>query len=406
MTLRQEGDNLIVEGVVEHSIYPTRHEEIAQTVMLNGDYTVLGGIYARVLKTSGTGSVHGPVVVREDLFLDQRSSVGQDTFLSGLTVPGTIRNEARFTVRRSSVADLKEARLRIRGPVFADTVHLTNALIIGNIHARRVTLEGCIVFGVIECEELLVMNCCTFAAYRAGRAKLMGRLSTWLGYGISHDGLEFMSASPERPHIEPSSDTDGPIPPDLRYLPICLSGHACDREDYFEACDDYHSGACPSCVSGKGPMDTISLRNIDFRVGCAIKDGPKVDVQVQYRKDGRTVEDTIDFSGVPLLVGGDVDPATLMMETPDGSWVLFHEHPVFRERCIVTRVLSVAGRLLDGRALEQSLKSISELARTIAYYPYLDASSREEVQQRKPERKGTLELFSMGTAVADIRHAS
>ena len=37
MPVTRQVDNVIVEGLVEHGVYPTRHEEIGCSVILRGD---------------------------------------------------------------------------------------------------------------------------------------------------------------------------------------------------------------------------------------------------------------------------------------------------------------------------------------------------------------------------------
>lgn len=478
MPVTRQVDNVIAEGLVEHGIYPTCHEEIGCSVILRGDYKVLGGVYGARLKAMGSGVVHGPVVTREDLLLDERELTGtaHHSFLSGLTAPTVLRNEVpAYTIAETVVRDLANAKLRVRGPILADTVHLSNALIIGNIHARQVTLEACVVFGTIECEDLLVMNTCNFVAYRAGRARLMGRMSTWLGYGVSYDGAEFMGASEPRPHIENGHDSfNTVVPPDLRYLPVCMSGTACDQTDDFETCDLYHGGrvradgsklVCPSCRSCGALVPRASLLDLDFQIHIVRRPNrdPEVDFresggqakraglsevlaqvsrgvdakrieirvgretwqpleehplyedhdpefEVQYERDGRRREASIRIGSLSKVIAECQEPGKILIRRADGDrdWRVFHEHPGFRERFLVSRALNVAGRLLDSQAIRASLTGIKDLAHTIAHYPYLDAPSRARVLDELIPKlpKSTQALFGMGVVEANVRQMS
>jgi hypothetical protein len=85
-----------------------------------------------------------------------------------LTAPTILRNDVpAYHISESNVAELANARLRVRGPILADTIHLSKRSSRGNLHAPEATLEACVVFGIIECDELLAMNTCNFVAYRA-----------------------------------------------------------------------------------------------------------------------------------------------------------------------------------------------------------------------------------------------
>lgn len=461
MAVVREGDNVILEGVVDHGVYPTHHEELEHGAILRGRYEVKGGIYAKTLHATGSGTVHGPVVTREDLLLDERHLTGSDchVFLSGLTAPTIVRNMVpAFTIEESCVRELENAKLRVRGPVLADTVHLSNALIIGNIHARQATLEACVVFGTIECDDLLILNTCTFVAYRAGRVQLRGRLTTWLGYGVSHDGVDFLGSASTKPHLLPGSDAHGrPVPPDLRYLPVCMSGTACEQRDDFETCDLYHDGRCPACVSSAALIPRASLLDLDFQLHFVRRSDrdPLVDVSVGGNRTskplsavlsdldkgviGRDVPVTIagveaplethpayldydpqimargsDWSlDVPIRLSAlasrvqqDREPASILIRAQDDlqGWQPFVQHPLFRDRFLLSRVLNVAGRLLDTHSIHQSLTAIVDVAHAIAHYPYLDEASRarvlDDLLPRLPQ--STQSLFRFGIADARI----
>lgn len=465
MAVLREGDNIVLEGLVDHSVYPTHHEELEHDVVLRGRYDIQGGIYGRNLRAIGSGTVHGPVVTREDLLLDERNFSGTECheFLSGLTAPSILRNTVpAYTIQESCVRDLANAKLRVRGPILADTVHLSNALVIGNIHARQVTLEACVVFGTIECDDLLIMNTCTFVAYRAGRVQLKGRLSTWLGYGVSHDGALFLGPDAPSTHLQPGSDGYGAaVPEDLRYLPVCMSGTACSQTDDFETCDLFHDGRCPSCVSSGALVPRASLVDLDFQlhfvrrsdrdVIVEITEGAgkrslrisdllaeieagKVRRDVVVRADGAEApvqehpayEDydpminargadwslaaSIRLSALADRVRQDPQPDRILISAADDSqgWKPFSEHSLFRERFLLSRVLSVAGRLLDTNTVRQSLTAVKDVAHAIAHYPYLDEVSRarvvEELLPKLP--KSTQRLLKLGVADARIQRPS
>ena len=404
MTVTREGDAVIVTGLVEHGVYPTRHDDIDQVVILSGTYDVRGGIYGRELRATGSGTVHGPVVTRKDLLLDQREAIDSQTFLAGLTAPSVIRNMVpSYDVGETCVVDIDNARLRIRGPVVADVVHLSNALVIGNIHARQVTLEHCVVFGLIECAETLVMNTCNFVAYKAGRARLMGRLSSWLGHGVSDDGAEFLGDHP-RLHLEPWTDEKGrKVPADLRFLPACMSGTACARPGDFETCDDYHGGTCPSCVSGRAPVSKVSLTNLDFRLRPMRTNEADPMLDVEDAGDGRSVQ-RMRLSTFVQKLGDEIpfDRARLRL---DGGSMPFHEHPVFRDHCKLTRVLSASGRLLSAKAAGEAFARIGLLARALALYPCLTAKSRADLEAKRPA-PGESQIFDLAITMPKVRHAS
>lgn len=410
MSAIREGDNLVVDGTVEHGVYPTRHEEIDQSVVLQGSYAVLGGIYGRRLRSNGSGTVHGPVVTREDLVLDETQRQTHE-FLSGLTCPGIIRNEVpAYRVSESAVASLASARLRVRGPILADTVHLSNALVIGNIHARRVTLEACVVFGIIECDELLVMDTCNFVAYRAGRARLKGRLTTWLGHGVSYDGDEFLS-DPSKANMEAGNAGGEDVPPDIRFLPVCLSRTACDKREDFDTCDWYHGGTCPSAVSGLGRFPNspkVSLMDLDFQMRVvrrpsAADHGPESDppLRIRYKAQEQERTEEARLSRLLELLTGGAALSEIQISTPETGWVECWKHPLFSQRYAISRVLSVTRRLLDGRAIEKSLEDIRRLAHRIAHYPHMDPVSAALVEKEAVAARS--ELFTFGIAKPDIR---
>lgn len=402
----REGDTLVVSGIVEHAVYPGRRDEIEQQVVLGREHDVRGALYARRLRADAPGVVHGPVFSQEDLTLDERTFRNREChdFRSGLTCPGTIRNEAvAFEAGSSAVVSLANARLRVKGPILADTVHLTNAVIIGNIHARRVTLEGCVVFGIIDCDEDLVMSTCHFVAYRAGRVKLMGRLSTWLGAGVSYDAHEFVKDD-SRAHLETGRDAQKrEVPADLRYLPICRSRVACppDKKEGFDTCNLYHAGTCTACKSStESPVARVSLTDLDFQL--RILDRPAAagqtpgDETIEARRsDGAGPEPwQLRLADLPGLLAGGLPPDRL--ELRHGSQFLpFYEHPAFRQRFIFARVLTVAGRILNTSPVKRAITEITDLGRTLAHYDHLDPESRSAL--RAPDSDD--ELFRMGTAI-------
>lgn len=172
MPERTDGDRIIVTGYSSGSHYPREQKLMNYSWEANGNskdgpFNVEGSVYGKDLRFIGPGTIHGAVLGRGDLTLENHSDKPQQ-FFGGLCSHGNIvvSGKAR-PIQDTLNGDIKNADIVIRGPVVAHNVTLENAIIFGQVEADRVHLVNCIVMGAVIAKGQLTCTASTLFYYNA-----------------------------------------------------------------------------------------------------------------------------------------------------------------------------------------------------------------------------------------------
>jgi predicted acyltransferase (DUF342 family) len=172
MPERTDGDRIIVTGYSSGSHFPREQKSMNFNWEANGNskdgpFDVKGSVYGRDLRFIGPGTIHGTVLGRGDLTLENHSE-GQQRFFGGVCSHGNIvvTGKAR-AIQDTLNGGVDKADIVIRGPVMAHNVTLENAIIFGRVEADRVHLINCIVMGAVIAKGQLTCTGSTLLYYNA-----------------------------------------------------------------------------------------------------------------------------------------------------------------------------------------------------------------------------------------------
>jgi hypothetical protein len=220
MPERIEGDRITITGRSAACFFPRTERETSFIREFDGrtpdgSFQLLGSIYGRQLKFTGSGDCHGLVVGRGDLSLDASLEGERQRFFGSVSANGAVTASApKLPIRRSVIGGVEAASFLIRGDVVGDLVHLSNAIVVGNVHGTNIRLTNCIVFGAAIASESLTVQASTILYYHSRRATFEGPCMM----------LHAMGESGAPPVFAPYEDHDGSVLPcDIRYYPVVRS---------------------------------------------------------------------------------------------------------------------------------------------------------------------------------------
>jgi len=179
MTERIDGDRVIVSGVSQGAHFPRTREHMMYRWSADGrgpegPFQISGPVFGRSLQFLGPGAVGGPVCGAGDVHL-QNHTDGMQRFLGGISATGSVKVASRGgDLQETLVGDLQSADVVLRGEVIADQVWLENTIVFGNVHARRITVIGCVVFGALVADEVLSVVASSVLHYHAPSVRFGG----------------------------------------------------------------------------------------------------------------------------------------------------------------------------------------------------------------------------------------
>ena len=179
MPERTDGDRIIVTGYSSGSHFPREQKLMNFSWEANGNskdgpFDVKGSVYGRDLRFIGPGTIHGAVLGRGDLTLENHTD-GQQCFFGGLCAHGNIvvSGKAR-PIQDTLNGGVEKADIVIRGPVMAHNVTLENAIVFGRVEADRVHLINCIVMGAVIAKGQLTCTASTLFYYNVENVTFEG----------------------------------------------------------------------------------------------------------------------------------------------------------------------------------------------------------------------------------------
>ncbi len=212
-----EGECFTVTGASRACFFPRTELETSYTREFDGrtpegSYDLFGSVYGRSLRFLGSGCCRGLVVSRGDLIIDVSRSGEQTRFLGSLSANGAIVVKTPTAAMHQTLcADIKRASLLVRGDVVGDQIDLSNAIIVGNLHATNIRLTNCVVFGSVIATERILLHASSVLYYHSREIQFAGPCMM----------INAMGESASMPMFAPYEDAKGNIfPPDVRYYPV------------------------------------------------------------------------------------------------------------------------------------------------------------------------------------------
>jgi len=211
--INKDENNAILSGDINGAIYPSCQKEILRNVFLKAPYNINGGIWTMNLKNDGGGIVTGPVMASTEITVTlPRKNNEPVRFLSGINSTLSIAvEESGKSLEESVMGKISNAGLIIRGDVVTNMIKLENALVIGNVRGRQITIVNCIIVGSLLAEEELLVENSNFVSFSGKHVVLKGNNGCWLPYGTALTPVEFKEARDCRGNT---------IPSQLRYLAV------------------------------------------------------------------------------------------------------------------------------------------------------------------------------------------
>ena len=203
----------IIQGFMEGSCYPIEDVDFERTLVLGKDFDVKGGLYAKNLKITGRGEVHGPIFVRSETILQ-----GIDSTLKargGLISVGSLKTEETgLKAAETTVCRAGGERILSGGDLISEYVFLENSLVVGSVQAaQQVHLKNCLVIGPVFSKGNLHLTNSTVLTYHAQNVEFSGKNTILLPVGFSK----------EKPIFDHPQDPADALVTRLRYLGLCSS---------------------------------------------------------------------------------------------------------------------------------------------------------------------------------------
>lgn len=130
-----ENNIQLKDNLVTSSILPNKIAELDRNIIIQGDTTVEGAIYAYKLEIhNGNLDVQGAVFTQLELFVNSEAK-------------GNISFKKSVGSANSIVSRAANCKIIFHSDINAKKITLYNAFIAGSIYAEEVTLENCVVIG-------------------------------------------------------------------------------------------------------------------------------------------------------------------------------------------------------------------------------------------------------------------
>lgn len=196
----------VVEGTEVAGVFPATRGDLKRRLILDGReeaFDVRGGVYARLVRSLGHGTVRGPILAGESVFLEVEAPATQ-LLLGGVSAHQEVVTqsvgEGSAGLDMTPTASPEGIRFVIRGDVAAGRrVVLRNALVLGSVRAPAIRLETSIVLGQVIAGGLpgeLHAVCSTFGVYHVHRLVVEGPTAILVAGGSSDEEPEFRDHEP------------------------------------------------------------------------------------------------------------------------------------------------------------------------------------------------------------------
>jgi len=179
MSIREEGNNIIVDGSIAGSLFPKNERDIIFPVLIDGTATqqalhIEGSVYGRSIEMRGGVTIDGPIVSRGDAKL--APSDKKIRLNGGITVNGILNCISSFGNDEFSLTDdVRNASTIIRGDVAVNqNLFLSNVIVFGSIRAINCKLQNCIVLGTLMIQEKLTVSMSSVGGYSAREVTFEG----------------------------------------------------------------------------------------------------------------------------------------------------------------------------------------------------------------------------------------
>lgn len=213
MSVTQVGSNVVVNGSVAGSVFPTSERDMVFPVLVDGTTNPVridGALYGRAIELSGNVRICGPIAARGDVRLNPKG--GRIEIVAGITINGTLNGVKDGSERGHSIQqNVENASVIIKGDIAVNqNIALNNTIVFGNLRAVNCSLENCLVLGSCIVTESLKVSMSSIGGYAA-------RDVTFIGHCVM---LHALGESRGQPLFVPYEKTNGEILGcDIRYYP-------------------------------------------------------------------------------------------------------------------------------------------------------------------------------------------
>lgn len=184
-------NTLSITGKLEEAIYPFKQAEVLRDIIIYDKFYLKKGVFGNDISINGTGVIVGPIFANSEVSVqcpqDAKESI---SILSGINAVHSIlvQRPGKFEGKPSSIASSK---IFIKGDVVSEIVKIDNAIVFGNLRAKKVIVNNSTIVGEIFAEEQLVLENSRFISFHAVQVTLKGEVYCWLPYGFSATPIVF-----------------------------------------------------------------------------------------------------------------------------------------------------------------------------------------------------------------------
>jgi hypothetical protein len=186
-----KSNTLPLTGKVEEPVYPSKQAEILRDVIISEEFHLKKGVFGNDISINGTGIIAGPIYANSEVSVQYPKNAKESIkLLSGISAVHSIsvQSSGNFEGKPGSIASSK---ILIKGDVVSEIVKIDNAIVFGNIRAKRVIVNNATIVGEIFAEEQLVLENSRFISFHSVQVTLKGEIYCWLPYGFSSTPIAF-----------------------------------------------------------------------------------------------------------------------------------------------------------------------------------------------------------------------
>lgn len=172
----------VITGDFAGNALPGKIQQLDRTTYIEANAHVKGSILGGDIIFMGSPfHVEQSILSRRDIRI--QSLEGRGVLGSGVLAKGSIVVEKE--------ADFEQGVLAIYGDVHAESVNLTNTIVLGNIFTKKAMLRNSFVMGFVHAERRLAINDTVIGTYNAGSIEFGQNVKLLYPYALSCEKPKF-----------------------------------------------------------------------------------------------------------------------------------------------------------------------------------------------------------------------
>jgi len=172
----------VITGEFAGNALPGKIQQLDRTTYVEANAHIKGSILGGDIIFMGSPfHVEQSILSRRDIKV--QSLEGRGVLGSGVLAKGSIIVEKE--------ADFEQGLLAIYGDVHAESVNLTNTVVLGNIFTKKARLRNSFIMGFVHAERRLAINDTVIGTYNAGSIEFGQNVKLIYPYALSCDKPKF-----------------------------------------------------------------------------------------------------------------------------------------------------------------------------------------------------------------------